>query len=229
MRTTTFATVFACLIVSTTAFAQTFLVQQGSPLYDAKIDIACEKHHCQGPAEITLYRKNTQTPVQTFTVPDMTIFLNEQAQPSVNVVQLYDEQSALIFNDFNFDGQPDLAIYASNDGPYGGPVYQVYVFNKTRQRFVLSRELSELTQMNLGMFQTDATRKRLHTMSKSGCCWHQSSTYSVVPGKGLRLVSEHTEDATGGGEKVTVTQREWVNGRWHKSVRQYPLKSYYPD
>jgi hypothetical protein len=30
------------------------------------------------------------------------------------------------------------------------------------------------------MFQVDAKAKRLATMTKSGCCWHQYNTYSVV-------------------------------------------------
>ena len=186
----------------------------------------CELDQCDGRAEITLFKKGLKHVFQRFNSDELTLYLNENFQPSVNVVQLYNEQSPLIFDDFNFDGTEDLAIRNGNYGSYGGPVYDVYVFNKTKQKFVLSKALSTLTQENLGMFDLDAERKRIITFNKSGCCYHIRSEYKVIPQKGLILVQEFIEDAQG-GEWVSVIDRNLIRGKWVKKVKKYRIDQYY--
>ncbi|MFT4021422.1 MAG: hypothetical protein QM666_07895 [Acinetobacter sp.] len=210
------------------SYAQLFEIKDGSKLYDVQIDVQCEKDSCDGKASITLFKKGNKQIFQQFHSDELTMYLNKQYQPSVNVVQLYGEQSPLIFEDFNFDGTEDLAILIGNYGAYGGPVYDVYVFNKTSKKFVFSSELSNLTEENLGMFYVDAKRKRIITFNKSGCCYHISSEYSVVPRKGLRLVREFIEDAQG-GEVVLVKDRNLIKGKWVEKVKKYPISQYYKD
>lgn len=206
-----------------------FVIKDGSGLYDARIGVAtCDKEECDGKATVTLYKKGTAVPFQSFVSDNLDFYLNKDQQPSVNIVQLYNEQSPLIFNDFNFDGTEDLAIRNGNESNYGGPSYDVYVFNSTRKQFVPSEELTSLAHENLGMFEVDSVRKRLITYSKSGCCWHLTTEYAVVPQKGLVKVDELEEDATG-GDTVTVTKRELINSQWKKTVKTYPLKEYYKD
>jgi hypothetical protein len=210
--------------------AATFQIQNGSKLYNAKLAVeTCIKDECSGAGKILLYKKGNQQVFQTLTSENLYFYLDKKQQPSVNVIQLYNEQSPLIFEDFNFDRQQDLAIRNGNEGSYGGPSYDVYVFNKTRQQFVFSSELTELAYDNLGMFQTDAKRKRLITFAKSGCCFHMTSEYAVIPNKGLKLVYELTEDAMGGGEQVEVTTKIYnLNSRtWRKTVKKFPLDQYY--
>lgn len=209
--------------------AAIFQIQNGSKLYNAQLDVAhCEKDECSGQAKISLYKKGSQQVFQTLTSDDLNFYLDKKQQPSVNVIQLYNEQSPLIFEDFNFDGQQDLAIRNGNESSYGGPSYDVYVFNKTRQKFVISEELTALATENLGMFETDAKRKRLMTFAKSGCCFHVTSEYAVIPNKGLKLVHEVTEDAMG-GEQVKVTTRTYnlKNGKWGTTVKKFPVDEYY--
>ncbi|XID75484.1 XAC2610-related protein [Alkanindiges sp. WGS2144] len=221
-------TLLSILAVSS-ANATTFQINNGSSLYDTKLMVDhCDKEECSGKGEIFLYKKGSKQVFQRLTSDDLFFYLQENQQPSVNVIQLYDEQSPLIFEDFNFDGQQDLAIRNGNQGSYGGPSYDVYVFNKTRQKFVPSSELTALTYENLGMFQTDSKRQRLATFAKSGCCFHVTSEYAVIPGKGLKLVYEFVEDAMG-GEQVTVTSRSYNlnTKKWHTKVKKYPLDQYY--
>lgn len=155
-------------------------------------------------------------------------FLNNDQQPSVNIIQLYDEQSPLVFDDFNFDGSEDLAIRNGNHSGYGGPSYDVYVFHATKKKFVPSTELTKLATENLGMFDTDAKRKRITTRTKSGCCWHLMTEYEVVPQKGLRKVYELEEDATN-GKTVTVTERKLIKNKWTKTVKKLKVEAYYND
>lgn len=226
--------IFSCISVMSILFftqkvdAQIFEIKEGSKLYDAKVDVLCEKDKCDGKAKIRLYQKATKQFVQTFDSDELTMYLDEKFKPSVNVVQLYGEQSPLIFDDFNFDGTEDLAIRNGNDGSYGGPVYDVYVFNKSRHKFVLSEELSTLTQENLGMFEVDSKQKRLITFNKSGCCYHITSEYKVVPQKGLLLIREFIEDAQG-GEQVKVTDRNFIRGKWVEKIKRYPIDQYYKN
>jgi len=206
-----------------------FVIKDGSGMYDARISVAtCDKEECEGKATVTLYKKGTAKPFQSFVSDNLDFYLNKDQQPSVNIVQLYNEQSPLIFNDFNFDGTEDLAIRNGNESSYGGPSYDVYVFNSTRQQFVPSEELTGLAHENLGMFEVDPVRKRLITYSKSGCCWHLTTEYAVMPQKRLVKVDELEEDATG-GDNVTVTKRELINSQWKKIIKTYPIKEYYKD
>ncbi|WP_288382031.1 FG-GAP repeat protein [uncultured Acinetobacter sp.] len=210
------------------AQAQVFEIKNGSKHYDAIIDMACEKNECGDKAEVKLFKKGSKAVFQAFHSDELTMYLDENFMPSVNVIELYGEQSPLIFDDFNFDGTQDLAIRNGHYGPYGGPVYDIYVFNQSKQKFVLSQELSVLTQENLGMFQLDKKRKRIIALNKSGCCYHIRSEYQVVPKKGLLLVREFIEDElTSNGNQVKVTDRHLINGKWKEKVKYYPSEKYY--
>lgn len=200
-----------------TIYAQSFEIQDGSKQYNAFINTTCEQELCDAKAEIKLFKKGQKTVFQNFYSDELTMYLDNNSKPSANIVQIYGEQSPLIFGDFNFDGTEDVAIRNGNSGSYGGPVYDIYVFNKTKHKFVFSKELSSLTQENLGMFTIDEARKRIITFNKSGCCYHTTSEYIVIPKKDLLLVEETIEEAT--ENKVTVTSRQLIHGKWREKVK----------
>ncbi len=218
---------FGLAILSHSSYAQTFEIKNGSKLYDVQIETQYAQDQIRGKATIRLFKKNSKQVFQTFHSDKLTLTLDEKSQPQVNIAQIYDEQSAILFGDFNFDGTQDIAISNGNYGSYGGPVYDIYVFNKTKQKFVLSDELSTLTQENLGMFELDQKRKRLITYNKSGCCYHIRSEYEVVPNKGLLLVREFIEAVVTAGDKVEVTDRNLVKGKWKEKTKYYPADEYY--
>ncbi|MBT2620483.1 hypothetical protein [Chryseobacterium sp. ISL-6] len=207
-----------------------FELKTGSNHYDAVITVNdCDAEKCSGSGIVELKDKKTLRTIQTLTSDDLYFYLNKDQQPSVNVIQLYDEQSPLIFEDFNFDGSEDIAIRNGNESSYGGSSYDVYVYNSTKKQFVISDELTTLAFENLGMFQTDPKRKRLITFSKSGCCWHLTTEYQVIPKKGLDKVYELEEDAMGGEEFVKVTKRQKINNKWIVKSKKYPIKQYYKE
>lgn len=207
-----------------------FELKSGSEKYNAEITVKdCDGEKCSGNGTIELKDKKTSRNVQTLTSDDLYFYLNKDQLPSVNIIQLYDEQSPLIFKDFNFDGSEDIAIRNGNESSYGGPSYDVYVYNATKKQFVPSEELTSLAFENLGMFQTDSKRKRLITFSKSGCCWHITTEYQILPKKGLDKVYELEEDAMGGGEFVKVTKRQKIKNKWVAKTKRYPIKEYYKE
>lgn len=218
------------ILLGTVVFAQNqFELKDASKNFDVKMNVEhCAEDECQGKATIELLDKKTSKIFQTLTSDNLNFYLNKDQKPTANIIQLYNEQSPLIFDDFNFDGTEDMAIRNGNESSYGGPSYDVYVFNITKKQLVLSEELTVLAHENLGMFNTDSERKRLITYSKSGCCWHLTTEYSVLPQRGLFKVYELEEDATG-GEKVKVTRKEFIDDKWTTHIKTYPINEYYKD
>lgn len=221
-----------CLLlgISTLGLAQkNFVIKDGSNRFDVKITVEnCEGDTCSGKGTISLIDKKSKQIFQTLSSDDLYFYLNKNQQPSVNVIQLYNEQSPLIFDDFNFDGSEDIAVRNGNQSSYGGPSYDVYVYNSTKKQFVISKELTALAYENLGMFQTDHERKRISTFAKSGCCWHITTEYAVIPKKGLQKVYELEEDAQG-GEFVKVTTRNLIKNKWVSKIKKYKMDDYYKD
>ena len=194
----------SCLIIlflfAKISFCQNnFTINDGSDTYYATISVDnCTQDNCEGKGTVKLFDKKTDKLFQTFTSDDLYFFFDNTKNPTVNIIQLYNEQSPLVFEDFNFDGPEDLAVRNGNNSGYGGPSYDIYVYHRNKKKFVVSEELTRLAYENLGMFQTDRERKRIITYAKSGCCWHITTEYSVVPKKGLVKVYELEEDAQGG-------------------------------
>lgn len=221
---------FLLVFLFSSAIAKTrFRLPGASENYMAEIAVTCKKDECDGPGKVRLFSKKTGKLFQTFYSDDLFFLPSPDGQPTVNVIELYGEQSVLIFDDFNFDGHEDIAIRNGNQSGYGGPSYDVYVYNITRKKFVPSEELTELAYGNLGMFHVDHQRKRLVTFSKSGCCWHLTTEYEIVPGKGLLKVYEFEEAMTASGDYVEVTARTLVNGQWVIESKRVPTAAYYPD
>ena len=105
--------------------------------------------------------------------------LNESGQPLRNTAHLYDDQGLINVGDFNFDGYDDFAIQVGNSGSYGSPSYDVYLYDPSQKSFKISQPMSELIEETLGFFRVDSIKKRLVTLTKSGCCYHETVEYKV--------------------------------------------------
>lgn len=102
----------------------------------------------------------------------------EDSKVKSNIQEIpYGEQSILIYEDFNFDGKEDIALRTGNYSCYGGPSFEIYLADKNG--FTYNESFTELGSNYCGMFTVDDEKKQLQTMTKSGCCWHQFSTYVV--------------------------------------------------
>ncbi len=210
------------LLLSFPAFAQEkFELKNASKSYDVKIEVAgCADGFCEGAATFALVKKGETEPFQTFKVGATSLWLDKSGEAQANTTLLYDEQSAVNFGDFNFDGVDDLAVCDGTEGGYGMPSYQIYLFSKTSGKFVHSTALSDLNHNgNLGMMEVDSHKKVLRIFSKSGCCWHQTEEYRVVSNRPRKVFVE-IEDATIADEKkVKITAKRFVRGRWQTSVK----------
>lgn len=209
----------AMFVFAAPAFAQqTFDLKDASEYFDIKVKVAkCDGEFCSGKATVSFYKKGGSTPYQVINLPDTQVQLTEGGKPSVNVSLLYDQQSVVNIDDFNFDGMEDIAICNGANGSYGGPSYSIYLSNRAAGKFVYSKPFTDIAS-HLGMFDVLKNKKQLQTFDKSGCCWHITERYDVVANR-PRKIFEEVEDATIPDEtKVKVTTKTLVNGKWKTSV-----------
>ena len=152
-------------------------------------------------------------------LPDTLVQLETGGKPLVNDTLLYDEQSVIDVDDYNFDGMEDVAICTGGNGSYGMPSYNVYLSSRAAGKFVYNAALSKLGS-HLGMFTVDKKNKTIETFDKDGCCWHITERYKVINDRPVK-VFEEVEDATAdpNGKRIKVTTKTLVSSKWKTSVR----------
>ena len=181
----------------------------------AKCNLDPSYSTCEGPGTLDIFKKGSGELFQRITMENMFIELNKKGETTVNLVEVYGENnSGLVIDDANFDHHADIILRNGNNGAYGGPSYDVYLFDVEKQQFTLNAPLTELASSNLGLFEIDDKRKTITTSTKSGCCWHQSSTYQIANNKPV-LIAETTEEYSEEKKAMVATTRELVGGKWN--------------
>lgn len=129
---------------------------------------------------------------------------------SANIAnRYYGEHSVLIYDDFNFDNQKDLALRDGRNGCYGGPSYQVYL--KKDNTFIHSDGFTDLAQGYCGFFGIDKDSETLNTMTKSGAAWHQFSEYKVINDEPVvvRIIEEEWNNRS----LLSITESKKIKGK----------------
>ncbi|HET8884734.1 MAG TPA: hypothetical protein VFM70_00100 [Salinimicrobium sp.] len=191
------------------ASAQTeFLVANFSEDYYGKVVINdTSKVFSEG--SITIY--DTKTDKKRIRVDSKELALSlHSGEVLANIVSLPDgEQSVIIYDDFNFDGKKDFAIEDGQNSCYRGPSFKIFLAEKNS--FNLNLPFTRLAQEYCGMFQIDSNKKKIYTMTKSGCCWHEFSEFIVENNKpkAIKIVTTEKDFAfnilteqTWNGEKM---------------------------
>ena len=214
--------VLLIILMSTVSIAaqRTFDLKNASKYFDVKVRVAkCDDDYCSGRATFSFYKKGSSTPYQVIDLPDTLVQLETGGKPLVNDTLLYDEQSVIDVDDYNFDGMEDVAICTGGNGSYGMPSYNVYLSSRAAGKFVYNAALSKLGS-HLGMFTVDKKNKTIETFDKDGCCWHITERYKVVNDRPIK-VFEEVEDATAdpNGKRIKVTTKTLVSSKWKTSVR----------
>jgi uncharacterized protein len=176
----------------------------------------------EGPAKIVVSRKGAASPFQTINVENIFVSLGKDGKPLTNIAPLYGDQGFINVGDFNFDGHDDFAIQVGNQGSYGLPNYSVFLYSTDRQQFSLSQPLSELTRVGLGFFSVDSKKKHLTVLSKSGCCYHESTEYKVEHDAPIP-VSRDIEDGTIDKNYLVVSHQRYVDGEWQGTEERLPM------
>lgn len=206
---------------------QVIHVKDFSEKYAAKIlpsDIPGDNEYFS-TAYVSIYDKSTGLEVIRDTIEiDIDYEMADGDSIKSNIVEMpYGDQSVIICDDFNCDEQEDLAIKIGNLSCYGGPAYNVYISKNGELK--LHDEFSRLAQEYCGFFEYDCDQKEIHTMTKSGCCWHQFSTYSIIEGE--PVVKEVIVMDGAWGSFPIGTTTTWDAGE--ETVREFLLTEYIED
>lgn len=117
---------------------------------------------------------------------------------------------SFLLSDVNGDGNDDLVVWTGRDGGYGGPSFDVYLFNAAEQKYVYSQAYSDLTVGSTGLFTIE--NGKLKTIAKDGCCTHIFETYQAESG-GPKLVERVTEITSEGSDKISVKTERLIGDR----------------
>jgi uncharacterized protein YecT (DUF1311 family) len=194
-------------------------ITRASDRYDYQLEFVDIKESDDGPehfGRVAVYEKDGTAPLQRIPMSQLYVALDDENKPLINAAQMYDEQGTINVGDFNFDGDEDVAIRNGNNGSYGGPSYDVFLYSKKEQRLIKNTPLTELIESTLGMFDFDPSRKRLSTWAKSGCCWHQHTEYEVQSNTPVAVyrMTEVPEDLGNGDYLFVQTHEVLENGVW---------------
>lgn len=136
---------------------------------------------------------------------------------TANVLELpYGEQSLIIYNDFNFDDIKDFAIQDGQNSCYGLPSFQIYL--SQNNDLILNEYFTRLAQEYCGMFQVDQKEKKIYTMQKTGCCWHQYSDFFV--NDNIPVIQKIVEVESFPPYHIIVT-KEWTEGEMTETKEKH--------
>ncbi len=143
-------------------------------------------------------------------------YILENLKSNVAVLP-YGNHSIIIFDDFNFDGKDDIAIRTGNFGCYGGPSYEVFIFDG--KVFRENAKFTDLASSYCGFFDYDPETRLIRTMAKSGCCWHEFSTFKLQNGD--PVLQKRLTREVGAGPYFNMTEETWINGKKHVEESKY--------
>ena len=170
---------------------QQFRVTTISKKYDVgikseKVDYVFWK----GKTEVSLFKKDAAKPFQIIHLKDTQMSVDDNGRPEIASIKDKKDGkwSSVYLEDFNFDGSEDLAVADGDNGGYHGTSYRVYLYNRSRKRFVFSPSFTRLVQgPYIGIFEIDRKKKILSVFWKSGCCAHYSEEYVLVKGNPKKI------------------------------------------
>lgn len=178
------------ILVASSAFGQkTFRVDGFSEQFFGKVHFD-KSSDVFSPGWVGVFNKKTNQQLIKVEAEELTHF-GVEGETKANIVQRpYGFQSNIIYDDFNFDGEKDFALMDGQMSCYHGPSFSIYLATNTGFQF--SKAFTKLAHDYCGMFGVDSDTKTLSTMTKSGCCWHQYSTYKVKNNKPypIKIVEE---------------------------------------
>ncbi len=184
----------------------TFMINDFSDEYYGKLYIA-DTSVVFSEGWVAVYNKKNNKELLKIESEELTFTIHD-GKVQANIAEApYGEQSVLIYDDFNFDGKEDFALMNGQNSCYHGPSFNIYLFDNGK--FTYSESFSELSNMYCGMFQSDPTEKRIYTMTKSGCCWHQYSEYIVENNEPKAVRIEEYNHYALHPYLLVITEQKW--------------------
>lgn len=209
-----FASLFLLITLNLTYGQVTFNVNNISKDYFGKIYIS-DTTEVFSQGWVAIFDKKSKKQIIKVNSEELTFSLHS-GKLLANIKQLpYGEQSQIMYEDYNFDGKKDFAIMDGQNSCYHGPSFQIYL--ATSNGFKLNSEFTRLAQEYCGMFDVDSKAKKINTMTKSGCCWHQFSEFIVENNnpKVIKIIEEGGMDFP----YSTYSEEVWNGKKMVKTIK----------
>lgn len=197
----------------------TYPLENFSERYRATLEIS-DRDEVFRPGIISVYDKQGDVPLIQVSSEELVLDKptgSEEVRTNIHELP-YGEQSVLIYQDFNLDGIKDLAVMDGQFSCYHGPSYQVFL--GSAEGFRHSASFTELAQNYCGLFSVDEEAREISVFTKSGCCWHEFSTYTLENGEPL-LKTRTTVSNMDPSGLVAETLAENRAGKLVSSTRRY--------
>lgn len=122
--------------------------------------------------------------------------------------------------DCNFDGYPDIWIYAHNGGAGPNDGNNYYLFNPKTGQFEFNQKLSDLTQVSV-----DSKSKIITSAFRDGAGHHGGGTYTFTHDTLTQVA--YWDDYCRGAFYCDYTKGQLINGHWQDSLFHviYPADS----
>ena len=117
------------------------------------------------------------------------------------------------FRDANFDGLKDFIVYSKTGSGSGGSAFNVYLFNKKKNIFELSEELSG------GEFEINESDKTVSTYWKMGVGWNSSRVHHFDKNGKIKFTEITTREIIDGDTTslLQTTYKKVANGKTVKT------------
>ena len=122
---------------------------------------------------------------------------------------------SFVLTDVDGDGHEDLIVWTGKEGAYGGPSYEVLLFDQKDNQFNVAPMLSDLTVGANGLFSIEDGR--LVTSSSDGCCMRVFETFTVTNGE-PNLVERVTETRHEAGGAISTKTERMVDGQLQEVI-----------
>lgn len=117
---------------------------------------------------------------------------------------------SFIVTDVDGDGHEDLIVWTGREGAYGGPSYDVLLFDPSDRQFYGAPAFSELTVGANGLFSVEAGRLKLS--STDGCCTRIFDTYAIEHREPV-LVERVTEERDEAAATINTRTERLIDGK----------------
>lgn len=193
-------------------------VTTGHPAFDLRLTLGkeCDEEaykdfRCKQPGRLEILEKGTTQVRQTIQLDEVHPHFYDKSQASTGVIDGDPAVSgAYSFEDYNFDGEPDLAVVRNDWGLYRGPQYFVYLWNKQQQRLVLNKPITKLSETEI--LWLDPKQKTILSTWKSGCCNHVYRYFRMVNNRPVLIRKRVVREL----ENPAAYEDLLVNGVWKR-------------
>jgi len=196
----------------TFSLAQEIVIKDFSKRFYAKINLDEDQtNQVFKSGKISILTINGNKEIYSIESNSITIEVEHNGKQKMEIP--YNNQDVILFQDFNFDNEMDLAISESYSSK--GPSYSISLYKN--DAFVFDSEFTEIIKNSQGNFELDASSKNIYTTSSGGCCYHSYSTYDVKNGRAF-LISEVVTEIDFAFK--IKKNRKWENGKFIETVKR---------